>query len=65
NISDFDKRIPFVPSLAAAASVKIEGDWKFGKNVSFFGNVLLEDNGKANFVPDGSFVGDRGVEDAH
>lgn len=64
NISDFDERIPFVPSLAAAASVKIEGDWRFGKNVSFFGNVLLEDNGEKNFVPDGSFVGDRGVESA-
>lgn len=65
NISDFDERIPFVPSLAAAASVEIEGDWSFGKDVSFFGNALLKDNGKRNFVPDGSFVGDRGVESAH
>ena len=63
-VSDFDRRMPSIPSLAAAASVKIEGDWTFGKNVSFFGNVLLEDNGKKNFVPDGSFVGDRGVERA-
>ena len=64
NVSDFDERIPSIPSLAAAASVKIEGDWTFGEGVSFFGNVLLEDNGKKNFVPDGSFVGDRGVEGA-
>ncbi|MBR4399751.1 MAG: UTP--glucose-1-phosphate uridylyltransferase [Aeriscardovia sp.] len=65
NISDFDERLPFIPSLAAAASVKIEGDWRFGKDVSFFGNVQLKDNGKPNFVPDGSFVGDRGVEAAY
>lgn len=65
NIADFDKRIPSVPSLAAAESVKIEGDWSFGENVSFFGNTLLEDNGKQNFVPNGSFVGDKGVESTH
>ena len=63
NIGDFDNRFPYsVPSLAAANSVTIRGDWTFGRNVSFFGDVLLEDRGIPSYVPDGQFVGPQGVE---
>lgn len=63
NIHDFDERFPYsVPSLAAANSVTIEGDWTFGRNVSFYGDAVLEDSGRPNYVPNGEYVGPQGVE---
>lgn len=63
NIEDFNERFPYsVPSLAAANSVTIEGDWTFGQNVAFYGDVLLKDEGKPSYVPNGEFVGPQGVE---
>ena len=63
NISDFEERFPYgVPSLAAARSVDIRGDWTFGQNVKFFANAVLEDEGRASYVPNGSFVGPCGIE---
>lgn len=63
NIEDFNEHFPYsVPSLAAANSVTIEGDWTFGRNVAFYGDAHLEDEGKPSYVPNGEFVGPQGVE---
>lgn len=62
-ISDFDERFPYgVPSLAAASSATIEGDWYFGRDVSFYGDAHLVDLGHPSYVPNGSFVGPQGIE---
>lgn len=63
NINDFNERFPYsVPSLAAANSVTIHGDWTFGQNVSFYGDAVLEDRGRPSYVPNGGFVGPQGIE---
>ena len=63
NIDDFNERFPYnVPSLAAANSVRIEGDWTFGQNVAFYGNAVLQDQGRPSYVPNGEFVGPQGIE---
>ncbi|KFJ01611.1 UTP--glucose-1-phosphate uridylyltransferase [Bifidobacterium thermacidophilum subsp. thermacidophilum] len=63
NIDDFNERFPYnVPSLAAANSVRIEGDWTFGQNVSFYGDAVLQDQGRPSYVPNGEFVGPQGIE---
>lgn len=63
NIHDFNERFPYsVPSLAAANSVTINGDWTFGRDVIMFGDATLEDKGDARYVPNGEYVGPQGVE---
>lgn len=63
NMEDFNERFPYsIPSLAAANSVTIRGDWTFGRNVVFYGDAVLEDEGKPSYVPNGEFVGPQGVE---
>lgn len=63
-IDDFDQRFPYgIPSIAAANSVTVQGNWTFGKNVSFYADALLEEQKKASYVPDGQFVGPHGIED--
>lgn len=63
NIGDFDERFPYsVPSIAAASSVTVRGDWTFGAGVSFYGDAVLEDRGYPSYVPNGSFVGPNGIE---
>ncbi len=63
NIQDFDERFPYgVPSLAAAASVTIEGDWTFGQNTHCFGKAYLEDLGQPSYVPNGEYIGHQGIE---
>ena len=63
NINDFNERFPYnVPSLAAAKSVTIHGDWTFGQNVRLFSDAVLEDEGEPSYVPNGEFVGPQGVE---
>ncbi len=63
NIHDFDERFPYsVPSLAAANSVTIEGDWTFGRDTVMFADAKLEDEGAARYVPNGEYVGPQGVE---
>ncbi|MDN6683651.1 MAG: UTP--glucose-1-phosphate uridylyltransferase, partial [Bifidobacterium crudilactis] len=63
NINDFNERFPYsVPSLAAANSVTIKGDWTFGQNVSMFGDAVLEDLGYPSYVPNGEYVGPQGIE---
>ena len=63
NIHDFDERFPYnVPSLAAANSVTIEGDWTFGRDVILFADAKLTDTGEPCYVPNGEYVGPQGVE---
>lgn len=62
-IRDFDERFPYdVPSLAAANSVTIKGDWTFGRDVSMFADAVLEDKGEPSYVPNGEYVGPLGIE---
>ncbi|TPF93030.1 UTP--glucose-1-phosphate uridylyltransferase [Bifidobacterium sp. UTBIF-78] len=62
-IRDFDERFPYdVPSLAAANSVTIKGDWTFGRDVAMFADAVLEDKGEPSYVPNGEYVGPLGIE---
>ena len=51
-----------MPSLAAAKSVTIEGDWTFGRDVAMFADAKLRDKGAPRYVPNGEYVGPQGVE---
>lgn len=63
NINDFNERFPYsVPSLAAAKSITIRGDWTFGQNVSMFADAVLEDHDEPSYVPNGEYVGPLGIE---
>ncbi len=63
NINDFNERFPYsVPSLAAANSVTVRGDWTFGQNVIMFADATLEDTGRPSYVPNGEYVGPQGIE---
>ena len=63
NIHDFDERFPYaVPSLAAASSVTIQGDWTFGRDVTMFADAKLDDQGEPSYVPNGAYVGPQGIE---
>ena len=63
NIHDFDERFPYaVPSLAAANSVTIQGDWTFGRDVTMFADAKLDDQGEPRYVPNGAYVGPQGIE---
>jgi UTP--glucose-1-phosphate uridylyltransferase len=63
NIEDFNERFPYsVPSLAAANSVTIHGDWTFGQNVVLYADAVLEDMGEPSYVPNGEYVGPQGIE---
>ncbi|MDO4913706.1 MAG: UTP--glucose-1-phosphate uridylyltransferase, partial [Bifidobacteriaceae bacterium] len=63
NIDDFNERFPYnVPSLAAAKSVTIRGDWTFGQNTAMFADAVLEDEGEPSYVPNGEYIGPQGIE---
>jgi len=55
----FEARFPFgAPSLAAATSLTVNGDWTFGSDVVVTGSVRLADAGSPRLVPDGSHLGE-------
>ncbi|QCX28546.1 UTP--glucose-1-phosphate uridylyltransferase [Nocardioides jishulii] len=57
-VSEFDKRFPEgAPSLREASSVRIEGDWTFGRGVRLKGDVALEAT-SAQRVAAGEVLGD-------
>ncbi len=57
NIEDFNERFPYnVPSLTAANSVSINGDWTFGRDVIMFADARLEDQNEPSYVPNGEYV---------
>lgn len=61
-VGDFDARFPHgVPSLRAADSLTVEGDWFFGSQVRAVGEAVLEDAGEPHTVPDGAEIGPNGV----
>lgn len=51
-----------MPSLAAANSVSIKGDWTFGRDVIMFADARLEDRNEPSYVPNGEYVGPMGIE---
>jgi UTP--glucose-1-phosphate uridylyltransferase len=56
-IRGFDQRFGHgAPSLRHAASLTVEGDWTFGRDVVVRGHVELEDTGRAEQVPDGTVL---------
>jgi UTP--glucose-1-phosphate uridylyltransferase len=61
-IAGFDARFPAgPPSLRAATSLTVNGDWTFGANVRVSGAAVLADGGAAATVPDGAAVTADGV----
>jgi UTP--glucose-1-phosphate uridylyltransferase len=58
-IADFDARFPAgPPSLRAATSLTVRGDWTFGAGVAVRGAVSLPDEGAARRVADGTVLAD-------
>ncbi|MDR1449402.1 MAG: UTP--glucose-1-phosphate uridylyltransferase [Propionibacteriaceae bacterium] len=53
-IADFDARLPQPLSLRRAASLKVAGDWRFGRDVAAVGAVRLGEAGGE--VPDGTVL---------
>jgi UTP--glucose-1-phosphate uridylyltransferase len=52
-VGEFDKRFPEgAPSMRAASSLKVEGDWTFGKGVQVVGAVELEATKAERVAPD-------------
>ncbi|MFC6696328.1 UTP--glucose-1-phosphate uridylyltransferase [Nocardioides daphniae] len=61
-VGEFDKRFPEgAPSLREATSVRIEGDWTFGRGVRLTGEVALEAT-SAQRVPAGEVLGEAGTD---
>ena len=56
-IADFDARIPHAPSLVDARSLTVRGDWSFGRDVVVRGEVVLDDDGTARQIAEGSRLG--------
>ncbi|MCD4527356.1 UTP--glucose-1-phosphate uridylyltransferase [Nocardioides sp. cx-173] len=52
-VREFDKRFPEgAPSMRKASSLKVEGDWTFGKGVQVVGDVELEATKAERVAPD-------------
>ncbi|MBD7917133.1 UTP--glucose-1-phosphate uridylyltransferase [Cellulomonas sp. Sa3CUA2] len=51
-VGEFDARVPHVPSLRGATSLKVRGDWTFGQGVRVAGDAELVGDGGT--VPDGA-----------
>ena len=61
-IGTFDDRIPHTPSLVGASTLRVRGDWRFGRDVVVVGEAALGDLGEPAVVPDGARVGPSGIE---
>lgn len=55
-IDDFDARMPHPPSLAAATSFTVRGDWTFGGRSCVHGEVILENTGGPEYLRAGSVL---------
>ncbi|GGC05837.1 UTP--glucose-1-phosphate uridylyltransferase [Cellulomonas carbonis] len=60
-IDAFEARLPHTPSLRAASSLTVEGDWTFGRDVVVEGQARLADQGAPAAVPDGARVVADGI----
>jgi UTP--glucose-1-phosphate uridylyltransferase len=62
-IAAFDSRFPAgSPSLRAANSLRVRGDWTFGADVRVQGDASLDDTGRAERVEDGTVIGDLAAD---
>jgi len=61
-VDDFDRRFPEgAPSLRAASSFRVEGDWTFGRDVRVLGAVDLDEGDGAQRVGPGTVLADGDV----
>jgi UTP--glucose-1-phosphate uridylyltransferase len=60
-IAAFDQRLPVPPSLVEAQSLRVRGDWTFGRGVVVRGDAELADAGSPSRVPDDAVVDATGV----
>ncbi|MBO0922566.1 UTP--glucose-1-phosphate uridylyltransferase [Cellulomonas sp. zg-ZUI222] len=51
-VGEFDTRVPHVPSLRGATSLRVRGDWSLGRGVAVVGDAEL--TGEGGTVPDGA-----------
>src|SRR4051794_9328419 len=52
-VAEFEKRFPEgIPSLRKATSLRIDGDWTFGRGIQVIGDVELRDAGAQRVAPD-------------
>jgi UTP--glucose-1-phosphate uridylyltransferase len=52
-VAEFEKRFPEgIPSLRKATSLKVDGDWTFGRGIQVIGEVELRDAGAQRVAPD-------------
>ncbi|MBO3088881.1 UTP--glucose-1-phosphate uridylyltransferase [Cellulomonas dongxiuzhuiae] len=58
-VGEFDARVPHVPSLRDATSLKVRGDWTFGQGVRVGGDAELVGDGGT--VPDGASLDAQGT----
>ncbi len=58
-VTDLDERFPYgPPSLAACVRFRVQGDFKFGRDVVCRGEVnLVNDSGQQVTIPDGTILG--------
>ncbi|GAA3671584.1 UTP--glucose-1-phosphate uridylyltransferase [Nocardioides ginsengisoli] len=64
-VGEFDKRFPEgAPSLAKAASLKVDGDWTFGHGVQVVGAVELASKGAQRVAPGEVLGADRAARDS-
>lgn len=60
-VAAFDSRFDATPSLRAARSLTVRGDWTFGAGVTVAGDGALTDPGHPAHVPAGAVVGPDGL----
>lgn len=58
-VGDFDAHVPHVPSLRGATSLRVRGDWTFGRDVRVVGDAALVGDGGT--VPDGATLDAQGA----
>lgn len=56
-VQAFAQRIPEAPSLRRATSLRVEGDYTFGRDVTVVGEVHLPDEGTPQTIADGTTLG--------
>ncbi len=61
-VGEFDARVPHVPSLRAATSLTVRGDWSLGRDVAVVGDAVL--HGEGGTVPDGATLVSDTTQDA-
>ncbi|MBC9734478.1 UTP--glucose-1-phosphate uridylyltransferase [Nocardioides marmotae] len=63
-VGDFDQRFPEgAPSMREASSLRVNGDWTFGKGVTLVGDVELEGSSNGRIDP-GTVLGEPAGADA-